>query len=88
MELLNLKNMTFITGMLISIAGFLLIIFREKVQRATGNIGFAEQYLGSGGTYTLFLILGVVLFFGGISWATGTVQTWFSVNLGRFFGHV
>jgi len=79
--------MTFVVGILISIGGFLLIVFREKVHQATGNVGFAEQYLGSGGTYTFFLILGVMLFFGGLMWATGTLQTWFSVNLGRFFGH-
>ena len=80
--------MTFIIGMLITIGGFLLIVFREKVHNVTGDVGFAEQYLGGGGTYTLFLILGVVMFFGGIAWATGTLQTWFAVNLGRYFGHV
>lgn len=80
--------MTFITGILVAIGGFLMIVFREKVRNVVGEIPFAEQYLGSGGTYTLLLILGVVLFFGGLMWSTGTLQTWFIVNLGRYFGRV
>jgi len=79
--------MTFLTGLIISILGFLLIVYREKVQQLTGDIGFAEQYLGGGGTFTFFLILGVMIFIGGLMWATGTLQAWFGSSLGTYFGH-
>jgi len=79
--------MTFLTGLLISIAGFLLIVYRERVRGVTGDIGFAEQYIGSGGTYTFYLLLGVVIFFGGLMWSTGTLQAVLFSFLGRFFGY-
>jgi len=84
---LNLLIMTFLTGLIIAILGFLLIVYREKVQQLTGDIGFAEQYLGGGGTFTFFLILGVMIFIGGLMWATGTLQAWFGSSLGTYFGH-
>jgi hypothetical protein len=80
--------MTFFTGIMFSIAGFLLIVYREKAQRLTGDIGFAEQYLGGGGTYTFLLLLGVAMFIVGLMWATGTLQGWFAGTLGRYFGAV
>ncbi len=79
--------MRILVGLLVSIGGFLLIVYRERVKGQIGTIGFAESYLGAGGTYTFLLILGVVTFFGGIMWATGTLQAWFLENLGRFFGY-
>lgn len=78
--------MTFLAGLFIAILGFLLIVYREKVQRLTGDISFAEQYLGGGGTYTFFLVLGVMIFVGGLMWATGTLQAWFGSSLGAYFG--
>lgn len=79
--------MRIFTGILVSILGFLLIVYRERVKGQVGTIGFAESYLGPGGTYTFLLILGVLTFIGGLMWATGTLQTWFFENLGRFFGY-
>jgi hypothetical protein len=79
--------MTFLTGFLISIAGVLLIVFREKVQRFTGDIGFAEQYLGSGGTFTFLFLLGIAVFIMGLLWSTGSLQEWFYTSLGRYFGY-
>jgi hypothetical protein len=80
--------MRWIVGLLFSVLGFLLIVYREKVKGQTGDIGFAEQYLGSGGTYTFYLLLGVVMFVAGLMWATGSIQQWFLENLGKFFGIV
>ncbi len=79
--------MTFVIGILISVGGVLLVIFRERVKGVIGDVGFADQYLGSGGTYTFLLLLGIAMFLLGIMWATGTLQSWFLENLGRFFGH-
>jgi hypothetical protein len=80
--------MTFLTGICIALGGFLVIVFREHIQRLTGDIGFAEQYLGSGGTYTFLLIFGVLMFVGGLMWSTGTLQALFASSLGRYFGQV
>lgn len=79
--------MRIVTGLLISVIGFLLVVYRERVKGQVGDIGFAERYLGSGGTYTFLLILGVLTFIGGLMWATGTLQAWVFENLGRFFGY-
>lgn len=78
--------MRYFVGFTVSILGFLLIVYRERVKGQIGNIGFAEQYLGSGGTYTFLLILGVVTFLGGLMWAAGTLQAWFMSALGPYFG--
>jgi len=61
---------------------FILIIYREKIKQFTGSIAFAETYLGSGGTYTLFLILGVLMFVITLMYLTGTIQS----MLGAIFG--
>lgn len=79
--------MRIVVGLLVSVLGFLLIVYRERVKGFTGDVGFAEQYLGAGGTFTFYLLLGIAFFFGGLMWATGTVQAWFLENLGRFFGY-
>jgi hypothetical protein len=49
-----------IIGAALSIA---LIVYRERVVRFTGFIGWAERHLGGGGTYTLMILIGVILFF-------------------------
>ena len=79
--------MRWIVGLSVSVAGFLLVVYREKVKGQTGEVGFAEQYLGSGGTYTFYLLLGIAFFVGGLMWATGSIQLWFFENLGKFFGY-
>lgn len=69
-------------GLFAMALGFLIIVFRPRIKDFTGDIGFAEQYLGPGGTWTFFVILGVALFIGGLMWATGTMQGF----LGKTFG--
>ena len=56
----------YVLGFLCMIGGLLLIIFREKIKNVTGNIGFAEQYLGVGGTWTFYALLGVASFIFGL----------------------
>ena len=67
------------------ILAFLFIVFRPRIKNFTGDIGFAERYLGPGGTWTLLLIIGVGLFIVGLMWATGTMQNLFWGNLAGFF---
>jgi len=48
---------------LIGIPLGVLIMVRTNyiVDQITGSIGFAERYLGSGGTYTFFRIIGFII---------------------------
>jgi len=78
--------MQFVTGILISIGGFLIIVFREKLQRVSGDIAFAEKYLGSGGTFGLFVIIGILLFIVGLMWAFGTLDAFSESVIGPLFG--
>ncbi len=63
---------------------FLIIIYRAKLKNFTGDIDFAEKYLGSGGTYSLFVLVGIGLFFVTLMYITGTVQSVLSGLFGPF----
>jgi len=67
------------------IGGILLMIYRGKVKDFTGDIGFAEKYIGVGGTWTFFILLGVGLFIFGLMWMTGTFQAGMESFLGGIF---
>jgi len=66
------------------VVGILIIVFRPRIKDITGNIGFAERYLGLGGTWTFLLILGLGLFAISLMWATGSLQDVFM----KFFGGI
>ena len=66
------------------ILGMLIIIFRPQIKNFTGSIGFAERYLGVGGTWTFLVILGALLFVFSLMWATGTIQGFAVDKLGSF----
>lgn len=61
---------------------FLFIIYRAKIKQFTGDISFAERYLGPGGTYTLLLIIGVLIFIFTLMYITGTLQSTFDSVFG------
>ena len=67
------------------VIAYLLMRFRKPLHDFTGDIGFAEQYLGSGGTYTFFVLLGVLVFIIGLMYAFGTLQVFLGNTVGRIF---
>jgi hypothetical protein len=67
-------------------AGFLMMIYRYRLKQFTGNIQWAEQHLGSGGTYNLFIIIGLFISIFSLMYALGTIQDFFSGALGPIFG--
>ncbi|MBU1019372.1 MAG: hypothetical protein ABII07_00100 [Patescibacteria group bacterium] len=75
----------FFIGLCLVVSGLALIVFREKIKNLTGNIGFAEEYLGVGGTWTFYLILGIALFVLGLMWWSGAFQVGFEGLFGGFF---
>jgi len=66
--------------------GFVIMIYRYQIKQFTGNIQWAEQYLGSGGTYNLYIIVGLVISIVSLMYALGTIQDVFNGALGPIFG--
>lgn len=66
--------------------GVVIMIYRYHLKQFTGDIAFAEQYLGSGGTYNLFIILGMAISILSLMYAFGTLQDFITGTFGVFFG--
>lgn len=75
-----------IQGLIGMVAGFLIIVFRAKIKDVTGNIGFAERYLGVGGTWTFLWMFGLATFVFSLMWATGTLQNFLLKTVGPILG--
>ena len=65
--------------------GFAIIIYRYHLKQFTGDIAFAEQYLGTGGTYNLFILIGLAISILSLMYAFGTLQDFVSGTFGVFF---
>jgi len=63
--MLTIKRLIIFIIMLI--AGVLIIKYREKVARIFGKNDLAEKYLGMGGTYVMWVIIGVIVMIVGTS---------------------
>ena len=66
--------------------GFVIMIYRYKLKQFSGNITWAEKYLGSGGTYNFYILLGLVIAIISLMYALGTFQDFFTNYLGPIFG--
>ena len=66
--------------------GFIIMIYRYQIKQFTGSIPWAEQYLGSGGTYYLYVIIGLIISMVSLMYALGTIQDLFNGALGPIFG--
>ena len=62
-----------------------MLKYRGAIKNFTGDIAFAEKYLGSGGTNTLIVILAVFAFIGSLMYAFGTLQSLLQNTIGGFF---
>ena len=65
--------------------GIVIMIYRYQLKQFTGDIAFAEEYLGSGGTYTFFVLIGLGFSILSVMYALGTLQGFFIGNLGGLF---
>lgn len=52
--------------------GVLIIVNREKIVRTFGKMSLAEQYLGSGGTYNMWIFIGLLMIIIALVWLVGT----------------
>jgi len=64
---------------------FIILIYRSNIKQFTGDIDFAEKWFGSGGTYTLILLFGLLVFVATLMYITGSIQYVLSSTLGPFF---
>ena len=64
---------------------FIIMVYRAKLKEFTGEIAFAEKYLGVGGTYNLFILIGMVVFIFSVMYMFGSFQEISAATLGRFF---
>lgn len=58
-----LRILVFIICLALSI---IILKYTEKVVRLFGKTEYAEKYLGGGGTYTMWKLIGIGLVIGGI----------------------
>lgn len=77
--------MRFIYFLLLFAAGLGMIIYRERLQRLSGNFAVAEKWFGSGGTYTFYLLLGFGTIIFSVAYVTGTIDGLVQSTVGRFF---
>jgi hypothetical protein len=77
--------MNFFYFLLMFFGGLGMVIYREAVQRFIGNIPVAEQYLGSGGTYTFLLLIGLFFMVGSLMWITGSLDFLVEGTIGKIF---
>jgi len=54
-----------IVFILMFVLGVLMVKYRERIVRMIGKSDLAEKYLGIGGTYTMWIFIGVIVMFVG-----------------------
>jgi len=47
------------------VVGIYVIKYREKIAHTVGKNDLAEKYLGAGGTYNMWVIIGIITIFAG-----------------------
>lgn len=77
--------MRYLVGLIGFPLGMVIVVYRERIKRFTGDMAFAESWFGPGGTYTAIMILGLVVSFGSLTYMFGTLQALFKLLLGPFF---
>ena len=65
--------------------GFLMMKYRYQVKGFTGEIPFAERYLGSGGTTTLIVFIAFIFIIMSLMYALGTLDGFFQKTAGSLF---
>lgn len=54
--------------------GFLVLLYRDKAKDFVGNISWAEKYLGTGGTWTALILIGVLTIVLSFMFMIGSLQ--------------
>lgn len=59
-------------GLIGAALSVLLIVYRVRVREFMGQMAWAEQKIGPGGTYTVLVIVGIVGFFLSLAYMTNS----------------
>lgn len=67
------------------VVGVLILKYNEPLVRTFGKSSFAERYLGSGGSYTMWKIIAIVAMMIGFLYLIGTIELgrWDNLNLDK-----
>lgn len=65
--------------------GFVIMYFKRQIKEFIGEVGFAEKYLGMGGTNTFVVLVGIFVFIASLMYALGTFQSLLGNSVGMFF---
>lgn len=77
------KYVVFVTFIL---GGFALLKYTRELKNFTGSWGWAERYVGPGGTYTAIKIFGVLAIMFAFAYITGHIQEILYWLLGPLLG--
>lgn len=77
--------MRIIYFLLMFAAGLSIMIYRERLQRLSGNFAFAEKWLGNGGTFNFYVLLGLGIIIFSVAYITGTIDGLVGSTVGRLF---
>lgn len=78
-----MKFVVLLVGALIS---YLILRYRRQIYAFSGDLAFAERWLGTfGGTPTLIVLLALGVFIGSLMYALGTLDGVLQGTFGRFF---
>lgn len=77
------RILVFIIGLALCLV---ILKYRVPIKDFIGDIGFAEKYLGAGGTHTLIVLVALATFIFSLFYAVGTLQSFLYSFFGRFFG--
>lgn len=78
--------MKFILGSIVIIVGALMVIKHTWFVNSFGRSAWAEQHLGSGGTYLMYKLLGVVIIILSLMSMTGLTEKLILAIFGSLFG--
>lgn len=65
-----IKIIVLIVGFLL---GFYILRSKEQIVMTFGKMSWAEQKLGAGGTYNVWVIIGLLIMVGSVMYATDTL---------------
>jgi hypothetical protein len=75
-------------GLLFMGLGVLMIKYHYQLKNLMGSWAWAEDKLGSGGTYTAWKLFGLFSILGGLFYMTGTLGNIVAKVAGLFFSNV
>ncbi len=75
----------YVTFLVFLLGGFALLKYTRQVKNFTGSWGWAERYLGGGGTYSAIKIFGLISIIFAFMYVTGGIQDFLVWLLGPMF---